>query len=240
MSFSDYVLNIVSTVTLAGFSGWEQKVALLYPVAVLIIFIAARGPYDIYISLFNRKKSKINWLETLCWVTFCVFAALSYCVTNLSRDAISLVVALVGGCVVSPFGGFGIGRIINSFILTGRTVVLKGHPDSVVSMRRDGRQLSKEKALDDALFIMVYFAAHLTVAFVLCFNTADFSQALLISAAALNGSGWIIALGNAGIPGIELLSGGMKLFVALVILACRVFTVRAFLQNISLKKHHNR
>ena len=250
MELCDKIFEAVSCLTLSGFSAGEQAFALRFAPAVLLLLLLVRGPYDFYAALLrpgrfcdraysnnayrNNAASGKTYLtgvgEFAAWLAFSAVICGVVLSAGTNGEAAALCAMLVGGCVVSPGGGLGIGRILDSFRLVGRSVVLKGHPEAVTVMRRGGRVLSVEQAERSAERVMFYFLAQLLLAFVLSFETADFAQSLLLSAGALNGSAWFQVLCCGEISGLELLSGGMKLLLAFAMLSGRlgalVFCVR--------------
>ncbi|MDO5444654.1 MAG: hypothetical protein Q4F31_03420 [Eubacteriales bacterium] len=229
--FCDKVLNIVSLITQSGFSSPERRAVSIIPIAAIVFLVLFRGPFNIYYALLRRRIKTAPKGEITAYALFCAVIAAVVISGKTNGEAAALTAMLVGGCTVSPGGGIGLSRILDSFALVGRSIVLKGHPDAVVVMRRDSRILPDHAAMHSAIMMMRYFLIHLVVAFVLSFETADFAQALLLSAGAVNGSGLIMLLCIGEIPGLSLLSGGMKLFLAVVMLLGRLTAIQHVIGN---------
>ena len=216
MEMINGLFNIASLLTLSGFSGQEQYFCTRFPVAALILLIAAGLPA----GLIRGKKCSRSELITYA----AVIAAGAACVLidRKSADAAALVLMLTGGCCGSIQGGVGVGRIIDGFILMGSSVVKKGHPNAVVTMKRDGRLLPLEKANLETSYIFSYITINLLIGFVLSFETENFASSLLIAAAATGNCGWIMLLCCGTIYEAVSLSAGMKIFLLLIFVPARL------------------
>ena len=213
MKITDIIFNTLSIITLSGFSPFEAGLALNYAPFIFILLVILRGPWKVYSDILRGRWKITAKSELASWLGFAVVCELVIISKGTDGDAAALLAMLIGGCSGSIFGGITVGRILDSFRLLRRSVVIKAHPSAVVTMRRDNMELTDEMASDSVIFSMVYIALHLTLAFILSFETADFAQALLIAAASLNGSAWYAVLCTGSLSGLSLLSAPMQLFI---------------------------
>ena len=214
----DILYSLVSALTFSGLSGWAEALTAWGPFVIgTVCFFMVAPPWA-----FLRKKQHLS--EALFWLGLLVLCALFRLPVPESGRGVALLLMLAGGCEGSLSGGFRAGPLLNSLRLMKRSIILKAHPSAVVGLRRDGEVLETEKASDDALSVIVYMALHLILSFFLCFGMEDFSEAMLLSAAALGNNGWILLLLTDVRPDALLGIGG-KLFLIPVMLAGRALLI---------------
>lgn len=210
------VYSLVSVLTLSGLSEYAKQITALYPPAVAALCLLLWGPWKLL------KKEGIT--EALIWGGIVALCALFTCFIPESGRGTALLLMLVGGCEGSLAGGFRAGPFLNSLRLMKRSIVLKAHPNAIVSLRRDKAPLSIEKASDDSFNVILYLAIHLILSFFLCFGMSDFSEAMLLTAAALGNNGWVLLLFTDVSPG-TLLGSGARIYLCFVMLLGRALLI---------------
>lgn len=214
----DILYSVVSALTLSGLSPWAESLCAWSPLAVGTVFLLLCAPP------WRVLRKGQNRSEALFWCALLLLGALFRLLVPESGRAVALLLMLLGGCEGSLSGGFHAGPLLNSLRLMKRSIILKAHPNAVVGLRRDGAVLDTQNASDETLGVISYMAAQLLLSFFLCFGMDDFSEAMLLSAAALGNNGWILLLLSDASPAALLGSGG-KLFLMPVMLAGRALTV---------------
>lgn len=216
------IFSAVSILTLSGLSDAEAALAARYRFPLLALLLLARMPWDLLRAAKKKRplpKSEAGFYLLLAAVTGVVLFLDPAC-----GSAWALLWMLLGGCTHSLAGGFHAGPFLNSIKLMGRSIVLKAHPNAVKAMRRDNAPLPAEAAADDALGIILYMALHLVLSFLLTFGMDSFSDAMLLTAAAMGNGGWLLLL-LAGETPMSRCGPGGSVFLLVLMLAGRVWGV---------------
>ena len=219
-AFIQRLFSAASVLTLSGLSHTAETAAARFPLWIAGTLLFLYGPVG---ALYARCKGKpAEKSEGRFYAFLLLFGGLFLWLDRESAPAVALLWMLCGGCSRSLAGGFGVGSLLNALKLVGRSVTLKTHPNAVVCLRRDGRRLESEQAADDAFRLILYMALHLVLSFFLCFGTGSFADALLLAAAAMGNSGWILLLCTGGRPACGV---GAEAFLTLVMLLSRAWWV---------------
>ena len=127
--------------------------------------------------------------------------------------------------------------IIISFRDLARSFTKKIYPNAVVTLKYKGNVLSQENIDQHTLSFLSTIGIQLILSFILSFEAASFSDALLLSTAILGNSGWILLL----IGKTSLLAGfsvWMKLFVCLMLLPRKIKYIYQLLKKNKQKKQN--
>lgn len=118
----------------------------------------------------------------------------------------------------------------------GRSFILKLHPKAVVSFKYKKRLLSNSELEQSSINVLFTLACELVLTFILSFEAASVSDALMLSAAIIGNDGWLLLLiGKTNL--LAQFSYGMQIFICLVLLLCRVNLIRTIKTKLDLKKN---
>lgn len=215
--FVNTVFTAASLLTLSGLDHISAALVLRAKWVIVCAVLVLYSPLDLWGALLRKRQNGKS--EAVFYAGLVLFGVLFLWLDDGSAQGVALLWMLVGGCERSLSGGFRVGPLLDSFKLLGSSVTLRTHPNAVPVLRRDGALLDREKASDHALAVIFYLTVHLTVSFLLSFGTASFSDAMLLSAAALGNVGWVLLLCTGSLPTCGV---GATLFLALLMLAARV------------------
>ena len=146
--------------------------------------------------------------------------------------------ALLSGCgfaetlawVLTFVISLGPKHIFNCFLYLNRNIIMKTHPNAVVSLKFGRRVIPEQQAVSDVTHVVASVFLELGIAFILSFGAESLSQTLMLGIALFGNCGWILLLTGK----TALLSG---LSVPFILFACAVLLGRRIHTLSKLVRH---
>lgn len=208
----------------------------------LIIFVSTIA-IAINLNLTNQydffEAFRVAAFQDISIITTTGFTSADYGLWPYFAQMSLFLLLFVGGCTSSTSGGIKCMRIMVLFKLAKRNLAIRLHPNAVIQVRVNDKQLSKDTVSNITDFVFAYLGLGLILGFLISFDGHDFSTTI---------SSVFTCLGNTG-PGFvglgptfnfNIFSDASKLIFTFAMFAGRleIFTLLMLLSRRFWNIHH--